>query len=153
MANISLQKKSAARIAAVQCLYLQAMVGEAQSPQEQVAMLKKQLSGDRDEQKLLVGQPIEPDYTMLERLLSGVALHRDDMDAQIDASLSKGWTRARMSPLLLGILQSAIFELMYDKGLKPAVVTDEYTRLTRNFFGEEEAGFVHGVLRKFSPNG
>lgn len=152
MKNVSLQKKSAARIAAAQCLYLQAMVGQ-QLPAEQVAMLRSQLKDDPKEQKLLVGMPLEPDYKMLERLLSGVAELKDDLDAHIDAGLSKGWTRARMSPLLLAILQCGIFEMMYDKGLAAAVVTDEYTRLTKSFFADEEAGFVHGILRKLSANG
>lgn len=150
MTNPSLQRKSAARIAAVQCLYLQAMVGP-QLPFEQVAMLRKQLKDDPKEQKLLVGMAVEPDYKMLERLLSGVAELRDDLAAHIDAALSKDWTRARMSPLLIAILECGLFEMLYDKGLAAAVVTDEYTRLARSFFAEDEAGFVHGVLMRISP--
>lgn len=149
-ANPSLKKKTAARIAAVQCLYRQSMNNEAMAADTQVEALKARLKDNRDEQKLLIGEAIEPDYTLLKRILSGVTQHQQDIDTRLDGILDRDWTRTRMSPLLIAVLQCSIFELYYDKHLNPAIVTDEYTRLSRRFFAEAEVSFVHGALRRLA---
>lgn len=148
--NPSLQKKSAARTAAVQCMYRQAMAGEARIPEVQVKALKAQLANNRDEQKLLLGAAIEPDYAMLGKILEGVEKWREEIDAKIDASLTPGWARARISPVLLALLQCGIFELSFGKDINPRIVIDEYTRLARSFFADAEVGFVHGMLNKLA---
>jgi N utilization substance protein B len=148
--NPSLQKKSAARLAAVQCLYKKAMTGDPCTAAEQTASLKAQLKNNRDEQKLLVGAPIEPDYALLSRILSGVAEWQDAINERIDASLTGGWTRVRMGKLLIAVLECGIFELLFDKDLGAKIVTDEYTRLTRQLIADDEADFVHGVLNNLA---
>lgn len=152
MTNISLQKKSAARLAAAQSLYTTAIAGEKQTPAQAVAALKKQLADNRQEQKLLFGQPIEPNYTLAEQILSGVETLKDDIDTQIDGVLSGNWKRERMSPLLIAILQCAVFELFYGKEIKPKIVVDEYTRMSRHFFEDAEVNFVHGALSKLAEH-
>ena len=106
--NPSLQKKSAARMAAVQCLYTAAITGETRTPQQQVAALKEQLAHNRDEQKLQVGAPVEPNYKLVETLLAGIGADRAEIDARLEGALSGSWKRERMSPLLLAILQCSI---------------------------------------------
>jgi len=148
--NPSLQKKSAARMAAVQSLYKQAMTGETNPPTEQVAALKTQLKDNRSEQKLVVGVAIEPDYALLTRILSGIAEWQDAIDERIDGVLTKDWTRARMGALLVAILQCGIFELLFDKDLGARIVTDEYTRLARHFVTDDEVDFIHAVLKQLA---
>ena len=150
--NPSLQKKTAARMAAVQCLYTLS-VGEKQlSPAQQVAQLKKQLSGNIGEQKLQVGVPLEPNYKLLETILEGVDKWRADIDERVGRVLSKDWARERTGPLLIAILQCAIFELFFDKDISAKIVIDEYTRLTRSFFTDAEVDFVHGALSKLAQS-
>jgi len=144
--NPSLQKKTAARMAAVQCLYMLAVGGEKMSPMQQVLLLKKQLSHNKDEQKLRVGVPLEPNYKLLETLLAGIDQRSSDIDFRLNASLSTEWKRDRMSPLILAILRCAIFEMFFDKEISHKIVIDEYTRLTRHFFPDAEVDFVHGAL-------
>jgi transcription antitermination factor NusB len=145
--NPSLQKKSAARTAAVQCLYTLSILDEKEIPADRIVEeLKARLHNDRDEQKLLVGVPLEPNYALLKALLEGVRDHRDDINARLDGRLSAQWKRERMSPLLVAILQCSIFELGFGKEIKPKIVIDEYTRLARSFLGDAEADFVHGCL-------
>jgi N utilization substance protein B len=144
--NPSLQKKSVARLAAVQCLYQKTITGDTTTVEKQVAALKAQLKNNRNEQKLLVGAPIEPDYALLTRILSGVAEWQDAINERIDGSLKSGWTRSRMGPLLVAILECAIFELLFDKDLGAKIVGDEYTRLARQMVEDDEADFVYGVL-------
>ncbi len=139
-------------MAAVQCLYRQSVNKEITDPAVQVAALKKQLANNKDEQKLQVGMAVEPNYTLLENILSGVEQWHHDIDKQIDSKLSKEWSRARMSPLLLAILQCGVFEMIYFKDTNPKIVIDEYTRLSRSFFADAEAGFVHGLLSALAPD-
>lgn len=144
--NLSLQKKSAARTAAVQCLYQQAVTGEDVAPEIQVAALKETLKDNRSEQKLLVGAAIEPHYPLLLALLEGIGKRGKEVDVRLDNALSKEWKRERTSPLLIAILQCAIFELFFYKEVSAKIIIDEYTRLARSFFADKEVSFVHGAL-------
>lgn len=144
--NPSLEKKSAARTAAVQCLYTNALSGKTATPEAQAASLKARLKDNREEQKLIVGAPLEPNYKLLEAILTGVAERREEIDARLDSALSADWKRERMSPVLLAILQCAIYELFFGKEVAPKIIIDEYTRLTRRFFDEAESNFVFAAL-------
>lgn len=148
--NPSLQKRSAARMAAVQELYRLSMTGDAPDTPRQMASLKKEFSENRSEQKMRVGNAVEPNYPLLESILQGVGEWQAQIDARLDSVLDKDWKRDRMSPLLVAILQCAIFELFFHKDTAPKIVIDEYTRLTRSFFGDGEVNFVHGALSALS---
>jgi transcription termination factor NusB len=150
MTNLSLQKKTAARIASVQCLYNVAVTGDALAPAQQAAALKAQLENNRDEQKLLVGSAVEPQYAMVEALLSGVQQYHEEINLRLDGVLKDGWKRERLSPLLIAIMQAAIFEMFFYKDVSAKIVTDEYTNLTRRFLGDGEVGFVHGALSELT---
>lgn len=148
--NPSLQKKTAARMAAAQALYTLAVTGEKRTPAQLVAKLRKQLENNKDEQKLLVGMALEPNYNLVESLLSGVNELQGDIDQFIDNSLTGAWKRERLSPLLVAIMQCGIYELCFGKDIKARIVIDEYTRLTRHFFADAEVNFVHGALNKIA---
>ena len=150
MTNASLQKKTAARMSAVQCLYRGAMNKEMIAPEKQVARLKAQLKNNRDEQELQVGMPVEPNYALLETILTGIAEYHDEINLRMEGVLSGEWKRERMSPLLIAVLQCGIFELFFHKDLSPKIVIDEYTRLSRSFFVEAETNFVHAALNTLS---
>lgn len=149
MTNPSLQKKTAARMAAVQCIYQSSISGGADAAQ-QVATLKEQLKDNRDEQKLKLGQAMEPNYALVEALLSGVAREEKEINTRIEGALSGEWKRERLGSLLVAILQCAIFEMFFSKDINPKIVIDEYTRLTRSFFADREVNFVHGALSKLA---
>lgn len=148
--NMSLQKRTAARMAAVQCLYTLAINGEALSPAQQVVLLKKQLSNNRSEQKLQVGEAVEPNYKLMESLLDGIEKWGPDIDKRLNSTLSAQWKRERMSPLLVAILRCGIFELFFDRDVNPKIIVNEYARLTRSFFAEAEVDFVFAALSKLS---
>jgi len=150
--NPSLQKKTAARMAAVQCLYNNALNEETVSPAERIEALKARLKNNRDEQKLLAGIAVEPNYKLVETILSGIEKFSADINKRVDSALSAEWKRERMSPLLIAILECATFELFFDKDVNPKIIIDEYTRLTRSFFADSEVNFVHGALSKLATS-
>jgi len=150
--NLSLQKKSAARIAAVQTLYKLALTKEKLDAAKQTAQLRVQLFKNPNEQKVMIGAAVEPNYTLFEALLTGVQDHGKDLDKMINSVLSKDWKRERMSPVLVAILQCATFELFLHKETPLKVIQDEYSRLTRSFFGEAEVAFTYAALAKLSES-
>lgn len=144
--NLSLQKKSAARVAAVQTLYKISVTKEKLDPVKQVAALRVQLFKNPEEQKITIGAAVEPNYALFESLLAGVKENVKQIDKMINSVLSKEWKRERMSPVLVAILQCATFELFFHKQTALKVIQDEYSRLARSFFSEAEVNFVYAVL-------
>lgn len=148
--NSSLRQRSAARMSAVQCLYTLAMSGENLSPAQQVVLLKKQLADNKSEQNIRVGEKIEPNYKLVEKILDGIEARGIEINTRLDSTLNESWKRERMSPLLLAILQCGIFEMFFDKEVNTKIIIDEYTRLTRHFFSDAEVDFVHAALGKLA---
>jgi transcription termination factor NusB len=144
--NMSLQKKSAARMAAVQCLYTRLMSDVPLTPARQLSALKKRLANNVGEQKLIIGRAVEPNYGMVEAILGGMDDFGADIDSRIDSVLNASWTRERMSPVLISILQAGVFELFFYKSAQSKIIIDEYCQVTARFFGEAEVNFVHGAL-------
>jgi len=150
--NLSLQKKSASRIASVQYIYRVTVNKEKFDPAKQVSALKVQLFKNPEEQKATIGAAVEPNYPLYEALLAAFAEHKKDMDKMIDSVLSKEWKRDRMSPVLLAILYCAAAEMFFHKETPLKVVQDEYSRITRSFFGEKEVKFVFAALAALAEN-
>lgn len=150
--NLSLQKKSASRVAAVQCLYKLVINKETLDPVKQVAALRVQLFKNPEEQKATIGAAVEPNYPLMEAILAAVKAHRKDIDKMINSVLSKEWKRDRMSPVLVSILQCATAEFFFAKETPLKVIQDEYSRLTRSFFGEKEVKFVFAAIAALSES-
>ena len=146
--NLSLQKKSAARIAAVQCLYERLVGDEKPAPEKQLERLKTRLKDNKNEQKLTIGAVLEPNYSLVLAILNGTQEFADAIEKRVANCINKEWTLERMSPILIAILQCAVFELFFYKDGKHKIIIDEYTRLTARFFADNEVNFVHGVLQK-----
>lgn len=144
--NLSLQKKSAARLAAVQCLYKLAMVKGTLNPEQELSALRVLFFRNPEEQKAQIGVAVEPNYTLLEALLVGVKKHRKEIDEMINSVLSKEWKRERMSHVLIAILQVAIVEYFFNKEAPLKMIQDQYCHLTRSFFGEPEVKFMYASL-------
>ncbi len=135
--NLSLQKKSAARLAAVQCLYQQAMSGRPPKAEDY-------LSGRS------WGKDTAPDAALLRKLLEGMAEHDAALNEQVEQLLTNDWKKERMSPLLLAVLKSALFELRFLQKLPAPVVINEYVTLAARFFDERETAFVNAALNAAS---
>ena len=150
--NLSLQKKSAARIAAVQCLYKIAVNEEKLDPEKQTKFLRAQLGNNQAEQKITIGAAVEPNYALYETILASVKTYRQEIDKIIASTLSKEWKVERMSPLLLAILQAAIAEMLFGKATPLKIIQDEYSNLTRSFFSEKEVNFVFAALASACQN-
>jgi N utilization substance protein B len=87
-------------------------------------------------------------------LVRGVVARRAEIDGLIE-STSSHWRIPRMAPVDRNILRMAVFELLEEALIAPAIVINEAIEIARRFSGEAAAHFVNGVLdavrRKIAP--
>ncbi len=77
---------------------------------------------------------------------------RDNL-TEIDAKINertKGWTTGRMGKVDLTIIRLALYEMLYDEAIPEGVAINEAVELAKKFGQDESAGFVNGVLARFT---
>lgn len=143
--NQSLRKRSAARLAAVQCLYqLQVNDGARFDVQKLVADYQAAWAhGVHLGDKALAD--IEPDYRYLTKLLAGLRDAQEVLVPLRERLLSEAWNKDRLPPVMEAIFDAALYEL-HGGALKAKLVVDEYVRIAARFFDEKEIAFINGVL-------
>ncbi len=144
--NPSLIAKSNARQAAVQLIYRLKVTGENLDAAKLAKSYEAYLHGGREAH----APSIAPHKPTLQKLLEGVQAHGETLDGMIDNVLNEKWSRARMSPLLVAILELGFYELDASRNVAVAVLVDEYTRLAQAFCDEEEVSFVHAAMQKMA---
>ena len=82
------------------------------------------------------------------RLVSGVATHREELDAYI-SRFSEHWRLERMAAVDLAILRLAVFELLHCPEVPPKVVVNEAVELGKSFGAENSGAFINGILDSF----
>jgi N utilization substance protein B len=146
----SLERKSSARVAAVQCIYRLKITGEDTPPE---VLVDDYLTGWKDDKTAghrAISIDAEPDKGFLRKLVTGIMHNQADIDSVIRSSLNEKWTVERMSPLLLALLASSVYEMKYATNLAAPVIIDEYVTLTGRFFEAPEVGFVNGLLENLA---
>ena len=78
-------------------------------------------------------------------LVKGILSHRPEIDDLIQ-SCSEHWRIVRMAHVDRNILRLAVFELLYEKEVAPAIIIDEAIEIAKKFSGEKAATFVNGIL-------
>ena len=132
--------RSAARLAAVQALY--------QLEMERTPMA--QLLHEFHEHRL--GATIEDvtyanaEVDFFNDVVKGVDARRDEIDANISAKLSEGWSIDRLDRPMRQILRAGTYELLARKDLPAGVIINEYVDVADAFYAKREKGFVNGVL-------
>lgn len=149
--NLSLRKKTAARWATVQCLYQILVLKDGRDTKRVLADYLEQVkeeSDDKDEKRLAL--PADPDTKYLRNLLEGVVEHKAELEPSLETILTEQWKKERMSPILLAILYTAMYELKYNSSLKTPILLNEYTTLAHSYFDDAEAGFINAALDKLA---
>lgn len=78
-------------------------------------------------------------------LVNGIISHHKKIDTIIQ-SASEHWRLSRMALIDRNILRMAVFELLYEENIEPAVVINEAIEIAKTYSGDEAATFVNGVL-------
>lgn len=78
-------------------------------------------------------------------LAEGADGHIDEIDRVI-SNHSHNWNKGRISRVALAILRLAVFEMHFVKDIPVSVSINEAVELAKKYGGEEDSGFVNGVL-------
>ena len=78
-------------------------------------------------------------------LARGIVARRDEIDALIQ-STSDHWRVSRMAFVDRNILRVAVFELLEEKLMAPAIIINEAIEIAKRFSGDQAAVFVNGML-------
>lgn len=138
------ERRSAARLAAVQGLYQMDLTG------------KGVLEVLAEFERFWIGQEIEGDqYKPAERglfrtIVQGVLEHQIELDRAADRILSDGWPLQRVEALLRAVLRAGAFELIYARDVPVKVVVSEYVDIASAFLDKEEVGMANAVLDKLA---
>ncbi len=144
-------RRSAARLAAVQALY-EMDLADAGPDAVLEEFLQKRWRRDMDESGEDAdpddssGNMVVPDNKWLRELVHGVASQREELDGLIGPALSGEWTVKRLEALLRVILRAGAFELKSKPNVPANVVISEYLDVAHAFFEDNETGLVNGVL-------
>ena len=141
---MSLDSRSAARLAIVQALYQMEVAGKGLH--EIFAEFESHWMGREIE-----GDQYKPAETAFFRdVLQGVLTDQHAIDQKIDRALSGGWPLARIETVMRATLRAGAYELRARRDVPPRVVIKEYVDVAGAFFGPTESGMVNAVLDKIA---
>tara|TARA_B100001142_G_C14231387_1_gene615553 strand:+ start:251 stop:742 length:492 start_codon:yes stop_codon:yes gene_type:complete len=147
-------RRSAARLAAVQALYEIDLVNSNINIVIEDFLTNRWLSSDLNKESNQA--LIEPDKDWLINLVKGVAGEYVKLDSLIRPALSEKWTIERLEIIIRVILRAAVFELTNKPNVPANVVIDEYLNVAHAFFEGQENKLINGVLdrlaRDLRPN-
>ncbi|CAH1668703.1 transcription antitermination factor NusB [Chelatococcus asaccharovorans] len=134
------ERRSAARLAAVQALYEMDVAGTGVI--EAVAQFEAHWMGQE-----IDGVSFKPaEAAFFRDIVAGVVREQKSVDRKVDAALAKGWPLTRVEIVLRAVLRAGCYELMFRKDVPVRVVISEYVDVSRAFYSDDEPGFVNAVL-------
>ncbi|NBS34285.1 MAG: transcription antitermination factor NusB [Methylocystaceae bacterium] len=141
---MTLDHRSAARLAVVQALYQMEVSGKGIN--EIFAEFESHWIGREIE-----GVQYKPaEVGFFRDILQGVLTDQLAIDQQIDQALSNGWPLARVEAVMRATLRAGAYEMRARKDVPSRVVIKEYVDVAGAFFGPTESGMVNAVLDKIA---
>jgi N utilization substance protein B len=134
-------RRSAARLAAVQALY-QIDLTSTDSKSVIDEFRRHRLGVEEDGARA--------DETFFADLVAGVSARQAEIDGTLVPMLAENWTLERLETVLRAVLRAGAFEMMARGDVPARVVIDEYVQIARAFFAGREPAFVNGVLDRLA---
>ncbi len=138
------QRRTAARLAAVQSLYQMSITG-IPAPRVIAEFKELRLAGGAEDESFGPADPV-----FYERLTAGVTSDLETVDGLITGALSEDWSIDRLETIVRNILECGAHELLTHGDVPAAVVISEYVDVAHGFFAEKEPGFINGVLDRIA---
>lgn len=135
-----LQRRSVARLAAVQALY-QIEFGGAKADEVIDEFINHRLGNEIDGERYA-----EADPDFFRALVRGGAGRQEELDALLKGSLSRDREPGRLDGILRALLRAAAFELLARKDVPARVILTEYIDVAHAFYAGPEPKLVNGVL-------
>ncbi len=137
-------KRSVARLAAVQALYQMDVTG---LPADHVA---KEFELYRLPQGIEGEELREADIGWFRAVLSGVVASQRTIDRTVDTTLAEGWPLTRIDLTLRAVLRAGVYELGERKEVPARVVISEYVEVAKAFFSQDEPKIANAVLDRIA---
>jgi transcription antitermination protein NusB len=136
-------KRSVARLAAIQALYQMEVSGVG------VEAVIREFADHRFDRKI-EGEESETlasaDEAFFGELVRGVVKAQREIDSAVVKRLASGWRLERLDATVRAILRAGAYELAHRSDVPTEVVINEYVELAKSFFEGPEPGFVNGAL-------
>jgi N utilization substance protein B len=141
---MSVEQRSAARLAIVQALYQMEVAGKGLN--EIFAEFESHWIGREIE-----GVQYKPaELAFFREVLQGVLADQRMIDQHIDRALAGGWPLQRVEAVMRAILRAGAFELHRRKDVPARVVIKEYVDVAGAFFEPAESGMINAVLDRIA---
>ena len=138
------EKRSAARLAAVQALYQMEIA--AKGLNEVFAEFESHWMGREIE-----GEQYKPAEGKLFRLLvNGVLLEQVPIDRKVDELLADGWPLKRIEAIMRAVLRAGAYEIMFRPDTPIRVAISEYVDVASAFLERDEVGMINAVLDRLA---
>jgi N utilization substance protein B len=138
-------KRSVARLAAVQALYQMEVSGagvEAVIREFSDHRFDRSMEGEESDSETLASA----DEAFFAELVRGVVKNQREIDALVVKRLAANWRLERLDATVRAILRAGAYELAHRPDVPIEVAIDEYVEIAKSFFEGPEPGFVNGAL-------
>jgi len=139
-------RRSAARLAAVQALYQMDLAGSGLN--EILAEFESHWIGREVEG----AQYLPAEAAFFRDIVTGVVREQRTLDPLIDAALAARWPLKRIEAVLRAVLRAGIYELRHRRDVPARVVVSEYADVAAAFVEREETGMINAVLDQLARN-
>jgi N utilization substance protein B len=133
-------RRSAARLAAVQALYQMDIAGTGLNEilaEFQTHWLGREVEG---------AQYLPAQAAFFRDVVEGVVRDQRKLDPLIDRALSEGWPLKRVEALLRAVLRAGAYELDHRTDVPARTVVSEYVDVAQAFLDKDETGLINAVL-------
>jgi N utilization substance protein B len=86
------------------------------------------------------------DTVFLKNIVVGVCKNEKKIIDLIECNLSKDWLIERLDITMRAIISLAVYELISFKNIPLQVIIDEYVSISKEYFDNNNTGFVNGIL-------
>ena len=139
--------RTLSRLAAVQTLYSLDLKDELANQEQKLEAVIKSVQKHHQDLQEKAEHPESLNIKFLKRLVVLALQNLEKIDSIITSNLKDDKPGAKINTLLKATLRTGICEALYFT-TPPKVTIDEYVKIAKKFFDEEEIGFVNALLDK-----
>jgi len=135
---------SITRLVLVQSLYQMEIAGT--DVNEIIDSLNSRIIFDSSEDELIN----DINKSLFSNLINEIIEKQIIIDKEIKKLLSDDWDFNRLDKILIAILRSAFYEIIFQSNTPYKVIIDEYVEISHSFFSGKEPNFTNAILDKLS---